>query len=104
MRDYRAPHLTWVARRVGTFLVELADIPFETVARAFQLLKGLSVELGQPGVQSQVESFEMKKLLVAQRRQQQTGGNQNAPLHFGLVLGFAWAGGNDDGAIMVGHF
>src|SRR5262245_46374003 len=46
----------------------------------------------------------MEKLLVAQRRQQQAGGNQNTALYFGFVLGLAWACGNNDGAIMIGHF
>ena len=75
-----------------------------TVARAFQLLKGLRVQLGQERAEGGVQLAQVEKPLVAQRRQNLPLGNEHGPLDLGLVPRFFDARGNDHGAIVFGHF
>src|SRR3979490_10843 len=75
-----------------------------TVARTFQLLKGLGVEPVQQRTDRLVQSPHTEKTLVPQRRQNLSLRNLYAGLDFGFVL---WPSGpcrEDHGAEMFGHF
>ena len=74
-----------------------------TVARALQLLKRLSVELGQQRPDRGVELGDTEEGVIPQRRQDLPFGDEHVSLDLGFVAGAPGTGGNDDRAVVLAH-